>query len=47
MCMQTKLNKVNKSNLEIEEKLNENGRTCMLSYCNGKLDKDFKCLIKF
>ena len=45
ICMKDKLKKINKSNLEVVDKvINSNGRFCMLSYCNGKLDVNLKCL---
>lgn len=45
ICMKDKLKKINKSNLEVVDKvINSNGRFCMLSYCNGKLDINLKCL---
>ena len=45
ICMKTKLKKITKNNIALIDKtINSNGRFCMLSYCNGKLDKDMKCL---
>ena len=45
ICMKTKLKKINKNNLEIVDKaVNSSNRFCMLSYCNGKLNEDMKCL---
>ena len=45
MCMGDRLKKINKTNTEIIDNIiNTSGRFCMLSYCNGKLDNDFKCL---
>ena len=45
ICMKDRLKKINKTNTEIVNNIiNNSGRFCMLSYCNGKLDNEFKCL---
>jgi len=45
LCMKDKLKKISKNNLEIVDKVvNSTGRFCMLSYCNGKLDENLKCI---
>jgi hypothetical protein len=45
MCMKDKLNKINKTNKKIvNDIVNSSGHFCMLSYCSGKLNDDFKCL---
>ena len=45
LCMKDKLKKISKNNLNIVDKIvNSKGRFCMLSYCNGKLNKDLKCI---
>ena len=43
-CMKDRLNKIDKSNKELVNTIvTSSGHFCMLSYCNGKLDVDFKC----
>ena len=45
MCMKPRLNKITKVNAEIVDNIIKgSGRFCMLSYCRGKLNSDFKCL---
>jgi len=45
LCMKDKLKRISKGNLEVINKvINSNKRFCMLSYCNGKLDDELKCV---
>ena len=45
VCMKDRLNKIDKNNkLFFDSIVNSPGHYCMLSFCNGKLDSNFKCL---
>ena len=43
MCLKHKLNKINKNNQAIIDDIVNSPHRCMLSYCNGTLNDDFKC----
>ncbi len=43
VALGTKLNKINKNNKSFGV-IKESKRTCMVSYCNGKLDENMECI---